>query len=221
MSSSTTPSSGSAPSPSGKKSILDWIEWAGNKLPEPALIFVILAAIVIVMSAVASAAGWKVQPVRPVAVMVEKVDEAGNVVLDSTGKPVMVQKKENGQPVKTLVGNGAPIEARSLMTSEGVYWMFSSMLRNFTTTPALGLVFVAMLGIGLAEKFGFFGVMMRSLAFVTPKKLLTPVIVLIGANASVASDAGYVVLPPLAAALYAAVGRHPMAGLAAAFAGVA
>ena len=78
-----------------------------------------------------------------------------------------------------------------------------------------------MLGIGLAEKFGLFSALMRALAFVTPRKLLTPVIVLIGANSSVASDAGYIILPPLAAALYLAVGRHPIAGLAAAFAGVA
>jgi len=219
---SSTPTSSSTPPPApGKKTILDWIEWVGNKLPEPALIFVILAAIVIVVSAIGAKAGWSVQPKRPQAIMVERVDEAGQLVLDTAGKPVMEPKKENGRIVTELVNNGQPIEPRSLLTGEGVYWMFSSMLRNFTTTPALGLVFVAMLGIGLAEKFGFFGVLMRSLAFITPKKLLTPVIVLIGANASVASDAGYVVLPPLAAALYAAVGRHPMAGLAAAFAGVA
>jgi aminobenzoyl-glutamate transport protein len=95
------------------------------------------------------------------------------------------------------------------------------MVRNFTGLPALGLVFVSMLGIGLAEKFGLFSALMRWLALLTPKQLLTPMIVLIGANASVASDAGYIILPPLAAALYLAVGRSPIAGLAAAFAGVA
>ena len=62
---------------------------------------------------------------------------------------------------------------------------------------------------------------MRGLALVTPRKFLTPMIVLIGANSSVASDAGYIILPPLAAALYLAVNRPPIAGLAAAFAGVA
>jgi aminobenzoyl-glutamate transport protein len=99
--------------------------------------------------------------------------------------------------------------------------MFSAMLRNFAAMPALPLMFVSMLGIGLAEKFGFFSALMRQLALVTPRRLLTPVIVFIGANASVASDAGYVILPPLAAALYLAMGRHPVAGLAAAFCGVA
>ena len=75
------------------------------------------------------------------------------------------------------------------------------MVRNFTGLPALGLVFVAMLGIGLAEKFGLFSALMRYLALLTPRRLLTPVVVFVGANASVASDAGYIVLPPLAAAL--------------------
>ncbi|MFO0376420.1 MAG: AbgT family transporter [bacterium] len=213
--------SGSVP-PAGKKGILDWIEWVGNKLPEPALIFVILAAVVIVVSAIGTAAKWEIQPRRPQPVMVEKVDASGAAVLDAAGKPVMTPKKnEDGKIVTELVNSGAPIQPRSLLTSEGVYWMFSSMLRNFTTTPALGLIFVAMLGIGLAEKFGLFGVMMRALAFITPKKLLTPMLVLMGGNSSVASDAGYVILPPLAAALFLAVGRHPIAGLAAAFAGVA
>jgi aminobenzoyl-glutamate transport protein len=82
-------------------------------------------------------------------------------------------------------------------------------------------MFVSMLGIGLAEKFGFFSALMRQLALVTPSRLLTPAIVFIGANSSVASDAGYVILPPLAAALYLAMGRHPVAGLSAAFCGVA
>lgn len=204
------------------RSILDWIEWLGNKLPEPALIFVILAAAVIVSAAIGSAVGWKVQPVQPRMVMEPKLDAAGQPLLDAAGKPVLTPKKDpRGKPITELVNTGAPVEPRSLLTGEGVYWMFSSMLRNFTGLPALGLIFVAMLGIGLAEKFGFFSALMRALAFITPKKLLTPVIVLIGANSSVASDAGYIILPPLAAALYLAVGRHPIAGLAAAFSGVA
>jgi aminobenzoyl-glutamate transport protein len=202
--------------------LLDRIEWLGNKLPEPALIFVILAALVIVVAAIGSAAGWKVQPVQPRYVMVPVVEASGAQVLTPEGKPVLAKKlDERGKPVKELVPTGKPIEPRSLLTSDGIYWMLSSMLRNFTGLPALGLIFVAMLGIGLAEKFGFFSALMRALAFVTPAKLLTPMIVLLGANSSVASDAGYIILPPLAAALYMAVGRHPIAGLAAAFAGVA
>ena len=203
-----------APAHPPRRGLLDLIERVGNALPEPALLFALLAAIVIAVSAVGSALGWKVQPVQPRVVMVEEVNQAG--------EKVMVPKRDaNGRPEVELVETGAPIAPKSLLTSEGIYWMLSSMLRNFTGLPALGLIFVAMLGIGLAEKFGFFGAMMRSLALATPKWLLTPTIVFLGSNSSVASDAGYIILPPLAAALYMTMGRPPVAGLAAAFAGVA
>jgi len=215
-------------SPHTSKAILDRIERLGNSLPEPALLFAMLAALVVVVSALGSAAGWKVQPVIPTVVLVPELDPAGRPVEDAAGKPSVVPKlNDRGRPEVALVGQtdkgGAPVELRpkSLLTGDGLYWMLSSMVRNFTGLPALGLVFVSMLGIGLAEKFGLFGALMRWLALITPRRLLTPVIVLIGANASVASDAGYIILPPLAAALYLAIGRSPIAGLAAAFAGVA
>ncbi len=215
--STTEPAASSRP-----KGILDWIEWLGNKLPEPAIIFVILAAFVVVAAEVGVRVGWSIQPVQPRLEMVAKVDASGTPVLKPDGSPKMVPKlDEEGDPIVKLESSGAPLVPRSLLTSDGIYWALSSMLRNFTGLPALGLIFVAMLGIGLAEKFGFFSALMRFLATITPKQLLTPAIVLIGANASVASDAGYIILPPLAAALYLAVGRHPIAGLAAAFAGVA
>jgi len=207
-------SSGGPERPRARRSLLDWIERVGNKLPEPPLLFVGLAMIVIALSAVGSAAGWQVQPVKPQVAMVQTVDEAGHTVS-------VPQRRADGHPVLEIVPAGEPVSPQNLLDADGVYWMLSSMLRNFTMLPAVGLIFVAMLGIGLAEKFGFFSGLMRALAFVTPRWLLTPVIILLGANASVASDAGYIVLPPLAAALFAAAGRHPLAGLAAAFAGVA
>ncbi len=194
--------------------MLDWIEFIGNKLPEPALLFALLAALVVVISALGATMGWQVQPVKPTVVTATVVDAAGATIqtpkLDARGLPEIA-----------LQDSGAPIQPRSLMTADGVYWMLSSALRNFVQMPALPLIFVAMLGIGLAEKFGFFSALMRWLALLTPRRLLTPAVVLLGATSSVASDAGYIVLPPLAAALYLAVGRHPVAGMAAAFAGVA
>lgn len=208
--------------PGTKRGFLDWLEAIGNKLPEPAILFAMLAALVIVLSGVGAAMGWKVQPVRLQVVQQPVVDGQGQPVLDAAGKPKMAGVKgEDGQYKTEVVKSGAPIEPRSLMTREGVYWMLSSMVRNFVNLPALGLVFVGMLGIGLAEKFGLFSALMRWLAMLTPRKLLTPMIIFIGANSSVASDAGYIILPPLAAALYLAMGRHPVAGLAAVFAGVA
>jgi len=202
--------------------VLDMIERIGNKLPEPAILFAILAAIVVFFSAFGAWMGWQVQPVKLSYEMVPQVDASGQGVMGADGKALLVPKVgADGEKIRMLEPMGQPLKPRSLLTGEGIYWMFSSMLRNFTSMPALGLIFVAMLGIGLAEKFGFFGALMRALALATPKSILTPVIVLIGANSSVASDAGYIILPPLAAALYLAVGRHPIAGLAAAFAGVA
>jgi len=186
--------------PTARRSWLDWIEWVGNKLPEPVLLFAILAVVCVFASGIGAMAGWSVQPVVP------RLAEA---------------VEPGAKPAINLVAQGDPIRVRSLMTGEGVYWMLSSMVRNFITFPPLGLVVVSMLGIGLAEKVGFFSAVMRFLASITPAKLLTPMIVFLGANASIASDAGYIILPPLAAALYAAVGRHPLAGMAAAFAGVA
>ena len=220
----SAPTPGSLPPThnAGKRGVLDIIERLGNALPEPAILFAILAAIIVVVSAIGSAADWKVQPVRLRVETVAKLDAAGAPVVATDGTPKLVPKiGDNGKPIVRLEPTGSPLEPRNLLTSEGVYWMLSSMVRNFTGLPALGLVFVAMLGIGLAEKFGLFSALMRQLALATSKALLTPVVVFIGANASVASDAGYIILPPLAAALYLAVGRHPIAGLAAAFAGVA
>jgi aminobenzoyl-glutamate transport protein len=210
------------PQSSGAGGVLGWIERVGNKLPEPAILFAILALVVVLASGIASAAGWQVQEFSLRVEKVAQVGPDGAPVLGPDGAPVMVPKvDENGKTVVTKVPKGDPLEPRSLMTGDGVYWMLSSMIRNFTGLPALGLVFTGMLGIGLAEKFGLFSALMRAIALATPKWLLTPVIVFIGANASVASDAGYIILPPLAAALYLAMGRHPVAGLAAAFAGVA
>lgn len=211
-----------SPTPAPRTGILDLIERIGNKIPEPPILFFSLWMLVIAFSAIGSVAGWSVQPVRPTVEMVQKLDSAGAPVLDAAGKPLLVPKKTaTGKPEIKLEAVGKPIEPRSLLTSNGIYWMFSSMLGNFTRQPALGLIYVAVIGIGLAERFGLFSALMRLLAIATPRKLLTPVIVLIGANSSVASDAGYIILPALAAALFLAVGRHPVAGLAAAFAGVA
>jgi len=219
-------SHGSERSPSPRPPLgsrfFDAVEWLGNKLPEPAVLFAILAAVVILLSGFGSALGWRVQPKQVRVELIAQVDAAGAPLLLAGGQPKMTPRlDQHGKPVTTLVDIGSPIAPRSLMTTDGVYWMLSSMVRNFVTLPALGLVVVCMLGIGLAEKVGFFGAFMRILALATPRTLLTPMVVFLGANSSVAADAGFVILPPLAAALYLAVRRHPVAGLAAAFAGVA
>jgi len=108
----------------------------------------------------------------------------------------------------------------SLLTSDGVYWLLRNMVQAFVEFPPLGVVLVGMLGIGVAERSGLVGAALKAVMLAVPQRLLTPTMVLAGIMSSLGLDAGYVVLPPVAAALYAAVGRPPLAGLAAVFAGV-
>ena len=95
------------------------------------------------------------------------------------------------------------------------------MVKNFTDFAPLGIVLVAMLGIGLAENSGLLTVVIRSLVLYSPQKWLTFIIVFAGIMSNLASSVGYVVLVPLAGSIFLAIGRHPIAGMAAAFAGVA
>lgn len=108
----------------------------------------------------------------------------------------------------------------SLLTKEGLAYIFSSAVNNFTTYAPLGMVLVAMLGVGVAEQSGMINTLLKKAVKVTPAKLLSPMIVFLGVMSNIASDAGYVILIPLGAMMFRACGRHPLAGLAAAFAGV-
>src|SRR5699024_10378849 len=102
---------------------------------------------------------------------------------------------------------GEIVSVTNLLTNEGIAYIFTSMTENFIGFAPVGDVLVTMLGIGLAETIGFISDVVRGLVFA-------------GIMSSVASDAGYIVLPALGAAIFAGLGRHPLAGLAAAFAGV-
>ena len=112
------------------------------------------------------------------------------------------------------------VTAVSLLTREGLSYMFTNAVSNFTTYAPLGMVLVAMLGVGVAEQSGMINSLLKRAVKATPAKLLTPMIVFLGVMSNVASDAGYVILIPLGAMMFRACGRHPIAGLAAAFAGV-
>lgn len=117
-------------------------------------------------------------------------------------------------------GTGETITVRSLLSGEGIRWMFESVEENFVAFPPLGLVLVAMIGIGVAEGSGLITVLIRALVLKAPKRLITMALVAAGVLSHLASEAGYVVLIPLGAVIFHALGRHPIAGLAAAFAGV-
>ncbi|WP_163580896.1 AbgT family transporter [Gracilibacillus saliphilus] len=113
------------------------------------------------------------------------------------------------------------VQAVSLLTSEGIAHMFSSVVNNFTSFVALGPVLVAMLGVGVAEKSGYISALMTNTVTKAPKKWVTPIVVLMGVLSNVAASVGYVVLVPLGAIIFLGFNRHPLAGLSAAFAGVA
>lgn len=116
--------------------------------------------------------------------------------------------------------DGALLTVRSLMTGDGVRWMSETLVTNFTGFVPLGTVLVALLGVGVAEKSGLLTTAVRSLVLGAPKNLVTVVIIFAGIISNTASEMGYVVLIPLAMAIYHSLGRHPLAGMAAAFAGV-
>ena len=174
---------------------LDRIERIGNALPDPTTLFALGALLVAVLSQLAAGLDWSVEKSVPA------TDPA-------TGAPT---------------GGLARVEVRavSLLSSDGVYWMLQSMVKSFVEFPPLGVVLVGMLGIGLAERTGFIGALLKAVLLAVPARLLAPALVFVGVMSSMGLDAGYVVLPPVAAALYAAVGRSPLVGLAAVFAGVA
>jgi len=117
-------------------------------------------------------------------------------------------------------GTGETFEAVNLLSKEGVHMILTEMVNNFTSFAPLGIVIVAMLGIGLAENSGLIAVIIRSLVIYSPERYLTFIIVLAGILSNLASSVGYVLLVPLAGTIFIAIGRNPIAGMAAAFAGV-
>ncbi|MBT5427542.1 MAG: AbgT family transporter, partial [Bacteroidetes bacterium] len=117
-------------------------------------------------------------------------------------------------------GTKETITPVNLLSHDGIHRILLEMVDNFTGFAPLGIVLVAMLGIGIAEQSGLINAIIRSLVLNSPKRLLTFVLVFTGILSNVASDVGYILLIPLAGVIFIAVGRHPIAGMAAAFAGV-
>jgi aminobenzoyl-glutamate transport protein len=122
--------------------------------------------------------------------------------------------------IDEATGSAEVISAVSLLSPENIQKLWVEMPKTFTHFHPLGYVLVVMLGAGVAERSGFFAAGMSSAVRSAPTFLLTPVVALVAMIGNHAADAGYVVLIPLAGILFAAAGRHPLAGIAAAFAGV-
>lgn len=168
--------------------LLDTVEWLGNLLPHPVILFAILCVLVIVGSGVAGYFELAVMDPRP-------------------------------EGSKGRADNGM-IEVVSLLNVEGLQQVLSGLVKNFTGFTPLGTVLVALLGVGIAERSGVISAAMRSLVMGAPNKLVTFMVVLAGIVSNTAAELGYVVLIPLSAMIFLSLGRHPLAGLAAAFAGV-
>lgn len=117
-------------------------------------------------------------------------------------------------------GTQEVVDVKNLMSADGFRWLFTNIEKNFIMFPPLGLVLVIMIGIGVAEGSGLFTMLVRQIVVASPRRIITPVVIIAGILSHLASEVGYVVLIPLGAMIFQAVGRHPMAGFAAAFAGV-
>jgi aminobenzoyl-glutamate transport protein len=159
---------------------LDIIEKGGNKLPDPAILFLMLMLLVWFLSAFMS--NFTFTEIDP--------------------------------------RSGTAVEIKNLLTGPSLAAFLSGMVGVFTGFAPLGIVLVAMLGVGVAEHSGFINAGLKQMLAVTPKKLLTPMLVLVAIVSHTATDAGYVLVIPLGGIIFYAAGRHPLAGIAAAFAGV-
>lgn len=135
------------------------------------------------------------------------------LILSAALQPLDISVEHPGE-------DGEMVEIKNLLNAEGLQYIFGSMTDNFIGFAPLGVVLVTMLGIGVAERTGLISALLRGFVLSVPRRFITVGLVFAGVMSSVASDAGYVVLPPLGALIFAAMGRHPLAGLAAAFAGV-
>ncbi|MFS0674436.1 AbgT family transporter [Ornithinibacillus sp. 179-J 7C1 HS] len=135
------------------------------------------------------------------------------ILLSAALQPLNISVEHPGE-------EGTTVEIKNLLSAEGIQYIFTSMTDNFIGFAPLGVVLLTMLGIGVAERTGLISALLRGFVLSVPNRFITLGLVFAGIMSSVASDAGYVVLPPLGALIFAAIGRHPLAGLAAAFAGV-
>ena len=160
--------------------VLAVVERVGNKLPDPAVLFIALLVAVWVLSALLAGVDF-------------------NVIDPRTGEALFVQSQLSGPALAAL---------------------FTSMVSNFAHFHPVGVVLVAMLGIGVAEHTGFINAGLRAMLSVTARWLLTPMLILVGIVSHSAADAGYVLVIPMGGVIFYAAGRHPLAGIAAAFAGV-
>ena len=159
---------------------LNFVERVGNKLPDPAIIFLFAMLLIWLCSWLLSGVSFDALDPR-------------------TGQAIVVN---------------------NLLEGDSLASFLSSMVKTFTGFAPLGVVLVAMLGVGVAEHSGYINTGLKLMLKVTPRQLLTPSVILVAIVSHTATDAGYVLVIPLAGVIFFVAGRHPLAGIAAAFAGV-
>ena len=174
------PEPGKKPTRSVIVRFLDGLEWLGNKLPDPAVLFVIGLLVVWVLSFFMSGVKY----------------------------------------TETLPGATEPIQIINLLSLDQFAQFLAHMVENFVGFHPLGVVLVAMLGVGVAEHSGFINACLKNMLHITPGLLLTPMLLLVAIVSHTAADAGYVLVIPIGGVMFYAAGRHPLAGIACAFAGV-
>jgi len=160
---------------------LDLVEWLGNKLPDPAVLFLVGMLAVWGLSYLLSGITFTTQ--------LEGFD-------------------------------ASRLQVQNLLTPDRLAGFLAGMVKQFVAFPPLGVVLVALLGVGIAERSGYINALLKSMLIVTPRQLLTPMLILVAVISHTAADSGYVLVIPIGGVMFHAAGRHPLAGIAAAFAGV-
>jgi aminobenzoyl-glutamate transport protein len=198
--------------------LLDRIETVGNKVPHPVIMFLYLIGFVMVLSAVLAAFDISVTETIAVPVPVQELQD----LRDALGGTIIAFDVYTQQEalVPEYVLREQTFAVQSLLSVDGLRFVFSSFVNNFAAFGVVAVVLVAMAGVGVAEHAGMMAALIRRLVAVAPPNVLAFIIILVGVVSSVATDAGYLILIPLAAGAFLTVGRHPLAGLAAGFAGV-
>ena len=178
---SDKPNSNAADAPKGFiVKALDRLEWLGNKLPDPAVLFLIGLFITWALS-------WWLSGMTF---------------------------------TETKPGATEPVKVTNMLTLDEFATFLTTMVEEFYQFPPLGIVLVALLGVAVAEHSGFINACLKSMLNITPKMLLTPMLILVAIVSHTAADAGYVLVIPIGGVMFYAAGRHPLAGIACAFAGV-
>jgi aminobenzoyl-glutamate transport protein len=203
--------------------VLDVVEVVGNKVPHPVIIFLILIALVVVLSHILHLAGASVTAEVLVPDTTETVaeDSEAEDSFDITDFDLGNTRDGVALDASSFHVEETTIAARSLLTADGIRFMYVSLIPSFMGFTAVGLMIVAMVGAGVAEESGLVKAMIRKLVMISPGWALTYILAFVGIVSSIAADAGYLVLIPLAGTAFISVGRHPIAGLALGFAGVA